>query len=548
LRRAPAALALLVVAVLFVADVPRFEPPHDVLITDDRSGDTYVRSDGQSSALTDLCGSSRQEQEEPSVAIDPREPDVVAVGANDGCGARFATGWMGFYRSEDGGETWTRSLVPGFRQDSSDDGRRSPAHRDCDGASDPALAYDTEGRLYYAFICFGADRLGEPSLFVARYAADGEDYLGTVTVRPSGTTGFEDKPAIAVDTTGGDHDGSTYVVWTDFSAFNGRVEFCSAVWFAASTNDGRSFGEAEQISRGVCGTVADVAVGPRGSIYVAFRSNQKIWVVASTDGGSSFGKPLSIANVNPYTGQHYTIATRSCGDGPGRCRNGRTFPRTETIPSVVVDAAGVHVAWAALDPVGRARVYVKSSADGRRWDVPGVQVHPAPVGHQWMPDMATDGDHLDVVYLDSRDDPSFAPALPPGETWKGRNSGDVVHTMLARSTDGGVTWTEQRLSTHGSNPNWEIQDSARTPFYGDYLSVALAGGRGFAAWPDSRDLVPGRDSRETGDADDHDGFDGYLPCPWNPDDIDADSYQLGSDTCLTAGGLDLNVYGTSFDP
>ena len=124
----------------------------------------------------------------------------------------------------------------------------------------------------------------------------------------------------------------------------------------------------------------------------------------------------------------------------------------------------------------------------------------------------------------------------------------MVHTVLARSTDGGRTWTEQRLSAEASNPNWEIQGAARAPFYGDYLAVSLAGGRGFAAWPDSRDLVPGRDTREHDDADDHDGFDGYLPCTWTPDDIDADTYDLASTTCLTAGGLDLNVYGASFDP
>src|SRR3954451_19340543 len=140
-----------------------------------------------------------------------------------------------------------------------------------------------------------------------------------------------------------------------------------------------------------------------------------------------------------------------------------------------------------------------------------------------MPDIAAGGGHLDVVFLDSRDDPAFAPHLPPGETWHGRSSGDVVQTYLERSTDGGVTWAEQRLSVHGSNPNWEVEDAGRVPFYGDYLSISLAGGSGFAAWPDSRDVVPGVDSREDVDADDGDrGFDVLLPCPWNPDDIDAE--------------------------
>jgi hypothetical protein len=166
-----------------------------------------------------------------------------------------------------------------------------------------------------------------------------------------------------------------------------------------------------------------------------------------------------------------------------------------------------------------------------------------------MADIATDGEHLDVVFLDSRRDRAFAPKLPPGETRHGTNSGDVVDAYLDRSTDGGRTWTDQRLSTHGSNPNWEIADDARVPFYGDYLSLSLANGEGFAAWPDSRDIVPGTDAREDGEDDDGDrGFDGYVPCQWDPDDIDAANYSLAFDECLTAGGLDQNVYGAPFAP
>src|SRR5205823_818248 len=132
---------------------------------------------------------------------------------------------------------------------------------------------------------------------------------------------------------------------------------------------------------------------------------------------------IRIANIVPFSGNHFEIAALECGDGPDHCVNGRTFPRSESLPSVAVDSDGVHVVWTELDRVGRGRVFVKSSPDGYRWGVPAVEVHQEPLGHQWMPDIATDGDHLDVVFLDSREDPAFAPRLPPGETWHGRNSG-----------------------------------------------------------------------------------------------------------------------------
>ena len=159
----------------------------------------------------------------------------------------------------------------------------------------------------------------------------------------------------------------------------------------------------------------------------------------------------------------------------------------EDKPALAVDATGGgHDGSVYADPVGRGRVFVKTSPDGSTWPDPSVQVHRRGDGHQWMADVATDGRHLDVVYLHSRDDPAFAPRHPPGETADGRNSGNVVQTWLARSSDGGRTWLEQRLSAAGSNPNWEVQDAGR--------------------------------------------------------------YSLGITTCLIEGGLDLNVYGARFDP
>jgi hypothetical protein len=546
-RRLPALLVLLGVAVLFVAGSPAAKTPHDVLITDDHGGDTYVRADGEPSAITDLCGSSRQPQEEPSVAVDPTDPEVIAVGANDACGTRFGDLWVGYYRSEDGGKSWSRSLVPGFAHDTSSDGIASPVHGACEGASDPALSFDAHGTLYFGFLCFGFRKFERGSIYVARYDDHGARYVETVPVRRSGSSGFEDKPALAIDTTGGGRDGTVYAAWTDFATFRGRVEFCEAVFFARST-DGRAFVTATPISGRVCAHFADVAVGPDGGVFVTFRNATKVWITSSTDGGETFSRPRALANINPFEAQDFLVTEIDCGDGPHECLTHATFPRFDTNPTVVADENGVHVAYAAQDPVGRGRVYVKTSPDGSSWPDTSVQVHRRGDGHQWMADVATDGRHLDVVYLDSRDDPAFAPRHVPGETGDGRNPGNVVQTWLARSSDGGRTWLEQRLSAAGSNPNWEVQDAARVPFYGDYLSVSAVPGHGFAAWPDSRDLVPGTDSRESGAADDGDGFDGYLPCAWSPNDIHARRYSLGITTCLTEGGLDLNVYGATFDP
>jgi len=56
---------------------------------------------------TRACSTGRREQNEPSVAVDPREPSVVAAGANELCTAIVSgDSWLGYYRSTDGGRTW----------------------------------------------------------------------------------------------------------------------------------------------------------------------------------------------------------------------------------------------------------------------------------------------------------------------------------------------------------------------------------------------------------------------------------------------------------
>ncbi|TMK29164.1 MAG: hypothetical protein E6G61_10445 [Actinobacteria bacterium] len=120
----------------------------------------------------------------------------------------------------------------------------------------------------------------------------------------------------------------------------------------------------------------------------------------------------------------------------------------------------------------------------------------------------------------------------------------MVDTFIARSSDGGTSWTETKVTNHGSNFGWETHGSRRIGFWGDYIYVSAVPGAVNVTWTDSRDLVAGSDPRETGADDDHDGFDGYQPCTYVPNDINAPSYSqpLVSDSCLSQGGLDQNIY------
>ena len=532
----------------------------NVRVTRDDTSGSYVRYDGSTDATMAGCSTGKRSQNEPTVAVDPHNTQVVVAGSNDYCAA-IVNGdtWAGYYRSTDGGSNWQDSLVPGYPDDSSAAGLASPAHSSCAAAGDPSQAFDAEGRLFYAFICFNRSQPINGSVYVARYTGDGGTYDRTVLVKrgtPSGQflTGlFQDKINLTVDQTAGPHSGNVYVAWSQYNGFAPT----NAVLFSRSTDHGLTFSRPIRVTPVSLGTAsfADLAVGPDGAVYLAFltypsSSNPAtdVWLSKSTDGGASFGPPAHVAAIAIFDSIEFSgNGASDCGDGPFACPTGLTFSRFTTAPAVAADSTGVHVVWNAELPGGQSKIFVRNSPDGITWPTPASTLDTVPFGHQWTPDIASDAGTIDVVFYDSRADPSYSPSLPPGDTANGTNSGDVVQTYLAASSDGGTSWSENQISTHGSNFNWETHGSRRDPFWGDYIYVSAVGGSVMAAWTDSRDLVPGADPRETGADDDQDGFDVYQPCLYVPNDINASSYSspLVSDSCLSQGGLDQNIYAAA---
>jgi hypothetical protein len=532
----------------------------NVRVTGDATASSYLRSDGTSDATTTACSTGRRSQNEPTVAVNPHNPQVVAAGANDYC-AQIVNGevWAGYYRSVDGGSSWQNSLVPGYPDDTSAAGVASPTRGTCGAAGDPTQAFDRDGRLFYAFICFNRAKPVNGGVFVARYTSDGGAYDRTVLVKrgtPSGQflTGlFQDKINLTVDQTTGASSGNVYVAWSQYDGFAPN----NAVLFARSTDHGLSFSSPVRVTPVAHGTAsfADLAVGPDGAVYLAFLTypsasnpGSDIWLSKSTNGGVSFGAAAHVASIvltdsNQFSGN----GSESCGDGPFACPSGLTFSRFFSAPAVAADASGVHVVWGAELPSGQSKIFVRNSPDGAAWPTPAATLDTAAVGHQWTPDIAAAAGVLSVVFYDSRADPAYAPTLPPGNTASGQNSGDVVHTLVAKSTNGGTSWGETQLSTVGSNFGWETHSARRLGFWGDYIYISAVGGTVVAAWTDARDLVPGSDPREVGADDDHDGFDVYQPCTYVPNDINAASYTSPTidDPCLSQGGLDQNIYAAA---
>ena len=174
-------------------------------------------------------GGNRRQGNEPTVAIDPTDPDVIVAGWNDYCQTDLAAGWMGLAFS-DRGTTWADSTLPGYPLDNSAEGRVSPLKGRTD-SGDPLVAFDNDGRLFVGGIAFNRVRPQLGSVFVSTYGASPgpagveralpKDYLRTLIVGQKGTPAingiFQDKPMLEVDrSTASPHEDNVYFCWSKF--------------------------------------------------------------------------------------------------------------------------------------------------------------------------------------------------------------------------------------------------------------------------------------------------------------------------------------------
>jgi hypothetical protein len=194
-------------------------------------------------------------QNETSIAVDPNNPNRVVASANDyvtrawactisgtPCSA-LGDGYSGTYYSNDGGATWCcvssdpnhiGTLIPGVER---------LVGGQYDAGGDPAVAFDSQGNVYYAGL--GFDRTAPPNTVAVNkgtFDSGGQLTWGAPTFINATTapSTLNDKEWIAVDS----HVSSpfrdrVYVTWTRFifNPANGSY-VQSPIAFASSSDDG----------------------------------------------------------------------------------------------------------------------------------------------------------------------------------------------------------------------------------------------------------------------------------------------------------------------
>jgi hypothetical protein len=359
------------------------------------------------------------EPDEPSIFINPLNPDNILAGAN----------LDDYYYSFEGGKSWGVSKLPG------------PIVW-----GDPVLYFDHLGNAYYTHL----GTFNNTGIYIAKSPDGGRTWSNSERIYGNkGRKPMQDKEWITSDITESSNKGNLYISWTQFDDYQSKnPKDSSRILFSRSKDFGDSFTYPISISDlgGDCrdgdSTVegAVPCVGPSGEVYVAWSGPRGIEFDKSLDGGNTFGKDVWVADQ--VGGWKYDIP------GLYRC-NG--------LPFTACDISGgeytgnIYINFSDSRNGDHDVFLVKSTDGGDTW-CSVIRVNDDVVGNgkeQFMSHMCVDPKTgvIYVLYYDRR------------------NYNDLkTDVYLAVSRDGGETFTNERVSEKPFVPNSKV-------FFGDYIGI-----------------------------------------------------------------------------
>lgn len=350
-------------------------------------------------------------QEEPSIAVDPTDPNRLVAVFTTGetgtwscvafglpCSAVYGTQTITAYYSIDGGATWCDcastdpnnigGLLPGLVPATGGDGTYNAVF-------DSTVAFDSQGNVYVAGEPLHANLQDSSELPTASATSvnkgvwDGTRYVfGAPTfLNPAGLPSLNDSPWIEVDANPlSPNVDNVYVSWTVFT-FGGPIPTGSIV-FSFSTDGGATYSAPADVSGAVgFSSKSRPIVAPNGDVYVVFQGTPNplaqlvgIWIARSTDGGATFGAPVEIAPVTTMLSPHDTVFRAHNSPGGVVAPNGDLYVTwTLEVDNAAVSFDGqpgceVNIVG---EPAVRANckgvaVYSVSSDDGATWSAPAL--------------------------------------------------------------------------------------------------------------------------------------------------------------------------------
>lgn len=370
-----------------------------------------------------LITDNGQSLSEPSITMNPRNPNELVAGSNL---------WY-YYYSVDGGFNWTQEPL-----NSPDNGVWG----------DPCLIVDTAGMFYYFHLSNPPEGSWIDRIVCQKFDIENEEFVSDTYMGLNGTKA-QDKEWAVVDSA----NNNIYVTWTQFDEydFNPPADTTkhSNIMFSKSTDAGETWSDAVRINKvfGYCldddntteGAVP--AVGPNGEVYVAWAGPEGIVFDRSLDMGETWldedifvsdqpgGWDFDIPGINRCNGLPVTCCDISGSDFNGNIYVNWTDQRNGEDDTDV---------WMA-----------KSTDGGNTWSEP-KRVNDDPPGKQqfftWMTIDQANGNIYFVFY--------------------DRRNYDNINTdvYMARSTDGGETFENFKISESPFFPSSGV-------FFGDYTNI-----------------------------------------------------------------------------
>ncbi len=438
----------------------KFHPEHEEAEESNAAAAKTTGYDQRVSAAPNTTGEG-----EVSMAYNPNDSSELVLSYMQ----QSPSGALAFpiYYSANGGSSWTQSSFNSNAICTADFPGQLAA-----GGGDPAFAWDKNGRLYFAWIYLTVNSSFDTGFFTLNWAYS-DDKGHTWSVKPKHFVGrgvidlatnntlamydgITDREWLAVDNSGGAHQGNVYCSFVCFPpasipAYEGIKTLVPGI---------DTFGNAVPAYTGNT-QFGNVEVDKNGTLHMSFADidNSQVRHVASTDGGASFGTSVVVSGASVIfpAGPSYVFHNRE-NAAVNMAVDGRTG-----------SGNNVHIVWSDFPGTTAISYYSHSTDSGHTWSVPDTLNKRFGNNITLMPTVAAEGNNVTVSVT----------AI---------NGADSSWYYQLNSTDNGATFGS--LSTTSALPTRYVGLVANVDssplFFGDYNRSVRAQCQTYATWSDGR--------------------------------------------------------------
>ncbi|MBE2219492.1 MAG: T9SS type A sorting domain-containing protein [Ignavibacteria bacterium] len=385
------------------------------------------------------------QQDEIVLVRNPLNANIMFGSANTTVGSNFG---QGSYVTTNGGVTWTGTdVLPSFTF----------------LTSDPGPCIDKNGTIIMTTL-----NVNSTARMYSTYSTNNGTTWSTALLMSSASA--DKNFAASDDAPSSSFYGRSYAVWSNFAAGSPPIVI------AHTTDGAQSWSAVRQINTPLSGHYSqgcDILTGPNGEVYVSWAAptstgnftEDYAGFAKSTNGGINWVVTENAYDMNGIRATSFNSwgvrvngFTRIGVDRSGGARNGWIY--------IVASEYNLSPAGSDADVILH-----RSSNGGSTWSA-GIRVNQDALNNgkvQFFPAIRVDEQGgVNVVYYDNRNYPSL---------------GDSCHTYMSRSTDGGTTWTDMRVSDHA----WKVKGEAGSGNYmGDYIGVTSGNNKVWPFWFDDK--------------------------------------------------------------